>query len=232
MCGYTMKATVAPTANATTLTTTRRRSSRQVLPQRHGLRRGSRRAASERESQPGDHGGAGRAGQFMLGSSGTAGKAPGPPVPTPCAAVSPGPAPAVRPVVAQGPVVSHRSVGGGPGGRGPVRRGPVGRRSRRGRVGGRGAGPAGSDSAGSALSCACSWRQVRSCSSARRSRKANGERTASATSWVGGRSGKVERTSLSIRLRHLRRSCHAACRSGVPPGGASRAPTRSARSRG
>ena len=37
-----------------------------------------------------------------------------------------------------------------------------------------------------------------------------GDRTAWATSWVGGRLGNVPRTSLSIRLRHRRRSCHAA----------------------
>ena len=61
--------------------TTRRRSSARCSPERHGVGRRSRRRASERDSESGGHGGERPAGQFMLGSSGTAGKAPGTAVP-------------------------------------------------------------------------------------------------------------------------------------------------------
>src|ERR1700681_3629265 len=77
MWGYTMKATVAPTAKARTEITTRRRSSARCSPsvmasgvgRLNRLRNGTRGRATIAAL--------GGAGQFMLGSSGTTGWAPG-----------------------------------------------------------------------------------------------------------------------------------------------------------
>src|SRR5579875_2439792 len=219
MVGSKTHATTAAAATATSETINRRRSSARCSASvmASGEGRGARRRRIRMAT--------GSSGQFMLGSSGTAagsphhaGSAPALPAPE---GTAPGGVPHRRP---GRPSAGPLPVVPCPGNRllsareaadalpAPAEPGDPSRADPLPAGGGTtaGYGPGSAEPAGSAEPLDCSAARARSCSSANRSRKGGGERTASALRDVGGRSGNDPRTSLSRRARHWRNCPQAA----------------------